>query len=46
MQFKPEESPYSFIAMVPQNVTEELLAEQLRMKGGGVEYETTFLSAD
>jgi 2-polyprenyl-6-methoxyphenol hydroxylase-like FAD-dependent oxidoreductase len=46
MQFKPEESPYSFIAMVPQNVTEELFAEQLRLKGGGVEYETTFVSAD
>jgi 2-polyprenyl-6-methoxyphenol hydroxylase-like FAD-dependent oxidoreductase len=46
MQFKPEESPYSFIAMVPQNVTEKLLAEQLQIKGGGVEYETTFVSAD
>jgi 2-polyprenyl-6-methoxyphenol hydroxylase-like FAD-dependent oxidoreductase len=46
MQFQPEESPYSFIAMVPQNVTEKLLAEQLQTKGGGVEYETTFVSAD
>jgi 2-polyprenyl-6-methoxyphenol hydroxylase-like FAD-dependent oxidoreductase len=46
MQFKPEESPYSFIAMVPQNVTEKLLAEQLQVKGGSVEYETTFVSAD
>src|SRR5215471_17028762 len=46
MQFTPEESPYSFIAMVPQNVTEKLLAEQLQKKGGGVEYETTFVSAD
>src|SRR5215469_3425258 len=46
MQFTPEESPHSFIAMVPQNVTEKLLAEQLQKKGGGVEYETTFVSAD
>jgi 2-polyprenyl-6-methoxyphenol hydroxylase-like FAD-dependent oxidoreductase len=46
MQFNPDESPYSFIAMVPQNVTEKLLAEQLQMKGGAVEYETTFVSAD
>ena len=27
MRFEPGESPYSFIAMVPQNVTEKLLAE-------------------
>ena len=46
MRFAPEESPYPFIAMVPQNVTEKLLAEELRQKGGGVEYETTFVSAD
>ena len=46
MRFEPEESPYSFVAMVPQNVTEKLLAEQLQRKVGGVEYETTFVSAD
>ncbi len=45
MRFEPEESPYSFVAMVPQNVTEKLLAEELRRKGGGVEYGTTFVSA-
>src|SRR5215510_14000164 len=33
MQFAPEESPYSFIAMVPQDVTEKLLVEELRRKG-------------
>src|SRR6185437_5301312 len=38
MPFAPEESPYSFVAMVPQNVTESLLCEELRRKGGGVEY--------
>jgi len=45
MKFQPEESPYSFVAMVPQDVTERLLLEQLRAKGGDVEYETRFVSA-
>jgi 2-polyprenyl-6-methoxyphenol hydroxylase-like FAD-dependent oxidoreductase len=45
MQFTPEESPYPFIAMVPQNVTESLLAEALRRRGGVVEYDTSFISA-
>jgi 2-polyprenyl-6-methoxyphenol hydroxylase-like FAD-dependent oxidoreductase len=45
MPFAPEASPYCFIAMVPQNVTECLLLEELRRKGGDVEYETTFVSA-
>src|SRR5215475_7861164 len=40
MRFAPEESPYPFVAMVPQNVTEQLLAEELRRKGGVIEYET------
>jgi len=46
MRFTPEETPYPFVAMVPQNVTEALLADELRRKGGRVEYETTFLSAE
>src|SRR3954453_12813654 len=45
LPFVPEESPYPFIAMVPQNVTEKLLVEELRRKGGAVEYETSFVSA-
>ena len=45
MSFKPEESPYQFVAMVPQDVTEKLLVEELRRKGGAVEYDTTFVSA-
>ena len=45
MRFTPEESPYPFIAMVPQNVTERLLVEELGRIGGAVEYETTFVSA-
>jgi 2-polyprenyl-6-methoxyphenol hydroxylase-like FAD-dependent oxidoreductase len=45
MEFAPDESPYRFVAMVPQDVTEKLLVEQLRAKGGAVEYETSFVSA-
>ncbi|MGH9742974.1 MAG: FAD-dependent oxidoreductase, partial [Candidatus Acidiferrum sp.] len=45
MRFEPEDTPYRFVAMVPQDVTEKLLAEELRRKGGAVEYETTFVSA-
>jgi 2-polyprenyl-6-methoxyphenol hydroxylase-like FAD-dependent oxidoreductase len=45
MHFAPDESPYPFVAMVPQDVTERLLVEELRRKGGKVEYETTFVSA-
>src|ERR1700722_11858367 len=45
MRFTPEESPYRFVAMVPQDVTERLLVEELGRKGGTVEYETTFVSA-
>ena len=45
MRFTPEESPYRFVAMVPQDVTERLLAEQLKQQGGAVEYETKFLYA-
>src|ERR1043165_4699469 len=29
MRFAPEESPYPFIAMVPQDVTEKLLVDEL-----------------
>ena len=46
MRFAPEQSPYSFIAMVPQDVTEKLLLGELLRKGGDVEYETTFVSAE
>jgi 2-polyprenyl-6-methoxyphenol hydroxylase-like FAD-dependent oxidoreductase len=45
MQFTPEDSPYSFVAMVPQDVTERLLVEELRRKSGAVEYERAFISA-
>jgi 2-polyprenyl-6-methoxyphenol hydroxylase-like FAD-dependent oxidoreductase len=45
MRFTPHETPYSYVAMVPQDLTEKLLAEDLRRKGGAVDYETTFVSA-
>src|SRR5690242_6446280 len=45
IRFAPEESPHPFIAMVPQDVTERLLVEELARKGGAVEYQTTFVSA-
>jgi 2-polyprenyl-6-methoxyphenol hydroxylase-like FAD-dependent oxidoreductase len=45
MKFEPEQSPYSFVAMVPQDVTEKLLVAELERKGGSVEYGTTFVSA-
>jgi len=46
VRFEPEESPYQFVAMVPQDVTEKLLVKELRRKGGDVEYDTTFVSAE
>jgi len=46
VRFAPEQTPYPFIAMVPQDVTEKLLVEELVRKGGAVEYQTTFVSAE
>lgn len=46
IRFEPEETPYSFVAMVPQNETEKFLVEELRRRGGRVEYETSFVAAD
>ena len=43
--FAPADSPYPFVAMVPQDVTEALLVQALQARGGVVEYETSFLSA-
>ncbi len=45
MPFTPQDTPYSFVAMVPQDVTEKLLVEELQRRGGHVDYETTFVSA-
>lgn len=41
LKFMPEESPYPFVGMVPQDVTERLLVEELERKGGRVTYNTT-----
>ncbi len=46
MPFAPSNTPYPFIAMVPQDVTERLLTEHFTRKGGAVEYLTTFVSAN
>ena len=45
MPLAPEGTPYPFVAMVPQDVTEQLLVAQLKRAGGAVEYETRFVSA-
>jgi 2-polyprenyl-6-methoxyphenol hydroxylase-like FAD-dependent oxidoreductase len=45
IHFTPEETPYPYTAMVPQDVTEKVLVEELRRKDGAVEYETVFISA-
>src|SRR5262249_57168467 len=44
--FRPADSPYRFVAMVPQDMTERLLVEELRRKGGAVEYDTACLSVE
>ncbi|MDE3202428.1 MAG: FAD-dependent monooxygenase [Acidobacteriota bacterium] len=46
MEFKPEGSPYGYVAMVPQDVTEALLVETLRARGGWLSYETRFVDAE
>ncbi len=46
MRFEPQDSPYAFVAMVPQNVTERLLVSELERKRGTVEYNTKFVSAE
>ena len=45
LRFAPEDSPYPFIAMVPQDVTERLLVEHIAETAGRVEYETALVSA-
>ncbi len=45
IEFAPKGTPYPYVAMVPQDVTERLLLEHLRSAGGDVEYETTLVSA-
>lgn len=46
LEFEPAETPYRFIAMVPQNITESILAKDLEERGGRIEYETAFVAAE
>jgi len=46
MRFEPRETPYPFVAMVPQDLTEKLLCEALRARAGHVDYRTTFVSTE
>jgi 2-polyprenyl-6-methoxyphenol hydroxylase-like FAD-dependent oxidoreductase len=46
MPFKPADTPYRFVAMVPQDVTKSLLVEELHRQGGAVEYNTACLSVE
>lgn len=43
IQFAPDGTPYPYVAMVPQNVTEAILESELRRRGGAVEFGTEFL---
>lgn len=45
LRFEPEGTPFPFVGMVPQDVTEKTLVAELQRKGGAVEYETTFVSS-
>lgn len=45
IDFAPQGTPYPYVAMVPQDVTERLLVERLRARGGQVEYQTTLTAA-
>jgi 2-polyprenyl-6-methoxyphenol hydroxylase-like FAD-dependent oxidoreductase len=45
LPFEPGHTPFSFVAMVAQNITEEILAKDLEERGGTIEYETAFVSA-
>lgn len=45
LRFEPDGTPYPFVGMVPQDVTEKILVGELCRKGRAVEYDTTFVSA-
>lgn len=46
IRFMPAESPYPFVAMVPQDVTEQLLVQALKQRGGVVEYQHTLTALE
>lgn len=45
IDFRPSETPYQYVAMVSQDVTERLLLQSLRNRAGNVEYQTSLVSA-
>ncbi|MGH8299954.1 MAG: FAD-dependent oxidoreductase, partial [Steroidobacteraceae bacterium] len=45
VEFAPAGTPYPFVGMVPQDVTERILADALLQAGGRIEYQTKFVSA-
>ncbi|HEX8755143.1 MAG TPA: FAD-dependent monooxygenase [Steroidobacteraceae bacterium] len=45
VQFAPAGTPYPFVGMVPQDVTERILADALLEAGGRIAYQTKFVSA-
>lgn len=46
MPFEPPDTPYPFVAMIPQNVTERLLVTSLQNAGGRIEYQTSLVAAE
>ncbi|HEV7137927.1 MAG TPA: FAD-dependent monooxygenase [Steroidobacteraceae bacterium] len=45
VEFAPAGTPYPFVGMVPQDVTERILADALLQAGGRIEYQTKFICA-
>src|SRR5690348_11281329 len=45
VHFAPGDTPYPFVAMVPQDVTEKLMAKSLTQRGGRIEYQTKLVNA-
>lgn len=46
MAFEPKNSVYPYIAMVPQNITESILAQKLSDYGRNIEFNTRFVLAE
>lgn len=46
MAFEPQTTIYPYIAMVPQNITESLLAQKLSDYGRNIEFNTRFVTAE
>jgi len=46
IRFEPDDTPYPFVSMVPQNITEELLVKALKRRDHEVQYNTRFISME